>query len=321
MKTRVIPAQPTFLGRLGAGVSHFVSAPASPRPLAVFRIGIAAVLLLQALAVAATLTELYGEKGIIPWTLGEASAPEGMPRVRWVAQLLRPYGVSADTCLRGVFLAHVAGLAALLVGWHTRLAAVLAWLTHLALTVSGNASIYGVDQFAVIALFYCVCLPVGQALSADRLANRATGEPSAGARLGLRLLQLHLCVVYLASGIEKAAGEEWWNGEAIWRAVNWPLMELVPVGWLAYVPWLARLICWGTLLVEVGYPLFMWLPRTRKWWVAATVGLHLGIAVMLGLVFFAAVMIVLTVSAFAISAEPPKRPAAQGRSVRPPRAA
>jgi hypothetical protein len=300
-----------LLGRLRSAAVGFVSAPASARPLAVFRIGVAAVLLLQALAVGGKLTELYGERGIIQWSVADDLAPEGMPRVRWLADLLGPYGISADACLRGVFLAYVAGLAALLVGWHTRPAAVLAWLTHLALTASGSAATYGVDQFAVIALFYCVCMPVGDAASADRCAGRTSGAPSAEARLSLRVLQFHLGVVYLSSGLEKATGEQWRNGEAIWRAVNSPAMEWFDFGWLAHLPWLAVLVCWGTLVVEIGYPLFMAWPRTRKLWVLATVGLHLGIALTMGLLSFSAMMIVLTVAAFGVSPRPlPVRSAA-----------
>jgi hypothetical protein len=311
MSTCPMSSKPTLLGRLGATATAFVSAPASPLPLAVLRIGLAAVLLLQALSIAGKLSELYGEQGIIQWSIVHTLSAEGMPRIAWIAEALAPYGVSADDCVRGVFLVQVASLACLLIGWHTHLAALLAWLTHLAMTVSGNASIYGVDQFAIIGLFYCVCLPVGEVLSADRTAGRTSGEPSAAARLGLRLLQLHLCVVYLSSGIEKASGEQWWNGEAIWRALQWPDMAFFNFNWLAEVPWLALLICWGTLLVEIGYAFFIWPRWTRKLCLLATVGLHVGIAATMGLVFFSAVMIVFNVAAFGFSAEP--RPAAPAK--------
>ncbi len=304
------PNRPTTLGRLRAAAVSFVSAPASARPLAVLRIGLAAVLLIQALALGEKLLDLYGARGIIPWQVGEALTPPGVPRIAWVVGQLAPLGVSPDDCVRGVFLAYVAGLACLLVGWHTRLAALVAWLTHLALTVSGNASIYGVDQFANIALFYCVVMPVADAASADRLAGRTTGAPSSGARLALRVLQLHLCVVYLASGLEKAAGEQWWNGEAIWRAFIWPSMSVFDFTWLAEVPWVAKLACWGTLLVEIGYAFLVWPRATRRWMALATLGLHLGIAVTLGLVTFAALMMVLTTAAFLVSPEPRAVPAA-----------
>jgi hypothetical protein len=217
---------------------------------------------------------------------------------------LAPQGVSADACVRGVFLLYLAGLGGLLVGWHTRLSAQAAWLAHLALNTSGSTSIYGVDAFANIGLFYCVWMPVGHALSADVHAGRVSGAPSFGARLGLRVVQLHLCIVYFTAGAEKAVGEQWRNGEAVWLAVMQPALGQFDFTWLAGAPWVALLACWGTLVIELGYPVLVWPRRTRKVWAVATIGLHAGIAVFMGLVSFSAVMAVLTLAAFLVSAEP-----------------
>ena len=54
---------------------------------------------------------------------------------------------------------------------------------------SAGATIYGVDMFSQIALFYMVWMPVGATLSLDRAAGRETGEPTAIARLGIRVIQ------------------------------------------------------------------------------------------------------------------------------------
>jgi hypothetical protein len=286
----------------------FVSRPASPKPLAVLRIGLSAVLLAQAYSLAGNLIELFGNLGIIQWGITPLAGAPGVPRVGWLVDALAPCGVSDVTVVRGVFLAYVGSLACLLLGWHTRVAAVLAWLTHTMLKSSGNASVYGVDEFAHIALFYCMVMPVGHALSLDRLAGRVRGEPSAEARLGLRVLQLHLCVVYVSSGIHKAVGEQWWDGEAVWRSLTLPNLACLDVSWLADAPWVAMLACWATLLVEVGYPLLVWPRWWRKLGALAVVGLHLGIAVGMGLVSFAAVMIVLNVAAFLVRAEPAEEP-------------
>jgi hypothetical protein len=282
----------------------FVSRPASARPLAVLRIGLAAVLLAQAYSLAGSLIELYGSMGIVQWSVDPLAGSTGVPRISWLVDALAPYGVSDVVVVRGVFLTYVGSLACLLLGWRTRAAAVLVWLTHTALKTSGGANIYGVDEFAHIALFYCIWMPVGHALSLDRLAGRVRGEPTPGARLALRVLQLHLCVVYFSSGVHKAMGEQWWDGEAFWRAVMRPDFAQFDMGWVASVPELAMLVCWGTLLVEVGYPLLVWLKWTRTPGALATIGMHVGIAVALGLVSFAGVMIVLNVAGFLVSGEP-----------------
>lgn len=290
-----------------SGFSQFVSAPASARPLAVFRIGLAAVLLGQAIALMNSVFALYGPQGIVQWSVGAQLLNPGTPHLSWLVAMLEPLGLSPSAVVQGTFLVYVSALSALLIGWFTRPAAILACLTHLLLMTTGNASIYGVDMFAQISLFYCMWMPIGQVMSVDALAKGETEKPSSFARLSLRVLQIHLCVVYFSSGMDKAEGIQWWNGEAIWRSLMRPDLAQYDMTWLASVPWLAMLLCWATLVVELGYAVFVWPQRTRTLWALATIGLHAGIAVIMGLWSFSAVMIVLTGSAFLISAEPARQ--------------
>jgi hypothetical protein len=299
--------EPYLAARLASAATNFVAAPASARPLAVLRIGLSVVLLIQALAIAGQVQTLYGERGVAQWAVTDPTIPTGVPRVRWVAEVLAPFGLGADVAVRLTFLAYIAGLAYLALGWHTRVAAVIAWLGQVALNASGSATIYGVDQFAVIALFYCVWMPVGDALSVDRLLGRTSGAPSSAARVGLRLLQAHLCVVYLASGLDKASGSDWWNGEAMWRALASPDLSQFSFAWLPSVPWVALVGSWATLALEIGYAVLVWPRRTRTLWVLATIGMHVGIGLLMGLASFAMLMITLNVSAFLVSAEVPAR--------------
>jgi hypothetical protein len=279
-------------------------APATARPLAFLRMGTAAVLLTQAFALSGCLPDLYGSLGIVQRPVNDAIVNSVIPAIGRVADGLSPYGVSEDCCIRGVFLLYTASLAALLVGWRTRSSAAIAWLTHASIQVTAPTSTYGVDTFAHIALFYCMWMPVGRAASVDCLAGRVSGRPTSAARLALRVLQVHLCIVYFSSGVRKASGEQWWNGEAIWRAVMRSDLGRFDFSWLAAAPWVAMLVCWGTLLVEIGYAFFIWPRRTRKLWAWATIGLHAGIAVVMGLWSFSAMMIVLTAAAFLVSPEP-----------------
>lgn len=262
----------------------FVAAPASPRPLAAFRIGAAAVLLLQAAMIAPQLFLFFGTRGIVQKELMDLFASPLLPRVSWIS--------TSNTALLVCFAAYVAALHMLLVGWQTRFAAIAAWLLHLALKTSGNASAYGVFEFATIALFYCAVFPTA-----------ASGAPaSPWSRLALRVLQIHLCVVYLSSGIEKLTGVQWRNGEAVWRAVLRPSWEPFDLTWLAAHPWIPLLACWATLAIEIGYAFLVWPRATRKWIVLATIGMHAGIAVVLGLWSFSALMIVYNVGAFGFAA-------------------
>jgi hypothetical protein len=308
------PARVARWARLARWTRHsftkFVNEPASARPLAALRIGVAAVLLWQAFSLSGHLLDLFSDRGVVQWSILPFQPPRELPSIHAVAELLAPLKVTPDSAVRLVFFSYVASLVLLLLGFQTRLAAVVAWLTHMAIKTTGSTSIYGVDDFAHIALFYCVWLPVGAAWSLDR-QGKSSEEATPLARLGLRLLQLHLCIVYLSSGIEKATGEQWWNGEAMWRTLMRQDLGMIDASWLAQMPWLAATLCIGTLVVEIGYALMIWHRRTRPLWAAATIGLHAGIAVFMGLLTFGALMIVLNVAALVVPAAVP-----EGKGVR-----
>ena len=116
-------------------------------------------------------------------------------------------------------------------------------------------------------------------------------------------MQFHLCVIYLAAGLEKAMGRQWWNGEAIWQAVTQPAFSTLDLSCLAQHSWIPMLAGWGTLIVEIGYVFLIWPRRTRTPWCIATIGLHVGLGLFMGLVFFSSVMILLTSCLFLIPEE------------------
>lgn len=199
---------------------------------------------------------------------------------------------------------YVFSLILLLVGFTTRFAAVLAWFSHWTLMASGHTTNYGADQFAQIFLFYMIFMPMGETLSLDALFRGTAAVPSWQARLSLRVLQIHLSLVYIISGFEKAAGPQWWDGDTIWRALMLPIYAQYNFAWVAQVPWFAKVVGWGTLVLEIFYPLFIWIPKTRKTWIALTVAMHIGIAVFLGLWVFGAIMSIFTLTLFGVSPEP-----------------
>jgi hypothetical protein len=285
----------------------FWTAPVTPYPLAWFRIGLAGVLLVQALLLLGHVAELFGRQGIVDWTVMWERAVPGVPNLRSLELVLSHVGVPAAFGVRLTYALYVAGLFGLLVGYRTRWAAALSWLGHTLLISANPMSCYGVDVFAQIGLFYCVCFPVGQALSFDQAAAVSLGDAghTFGAWFGLRILQLHVCIIYTASGVEKATGDRWRSGEAIWRAImGAPAGSPIDCSFLADVPWLCKGLCWMTLLLEAGIVAFVWHSRLRRFWLWGIVGMHLGIALVLGLWTFSATMIVFDVAAFGLSAQP-----------------
>ncbi|MCY1035527.1 hypothetical protein OV207_29070 [Corallococcus sp. BB11-1] len=291
-------AATTWKSLAGQRLAAFVGAPSSPRPLGAFRIGVASLLLVQAWTLSGSLPELLGNRGLVPWSVNEPLASTVLPRVDVVAGALAPLGISQTAGIHGLALAYVLSLVGLLLGLRTRLSATVAWVLHTALLNSISFFAYGLETFAHISLFYCVVMPVGAAFSFDVSAGRTSSAPSAAATLSLRMLQVHLCIIYLSTGVEKMLGPIWRDGTALWDVLMQPQYGQFDFAWLASVPWMVKLATWGTLVVEVGYAVCIWPRRTRALWVLMTLGMHLGIAVMMGLWLFSAIMALFTFAAF-----------------------
>lgn len=295
--------------RVAAAVSAFFTAPASTKPLAVFRMGLATVLLAQAFSLLSDVSNLFGQEGLIRWEVTyNAQDPSPMawayPHLHWMSGFFGAAGLSHTAGLYLVFGTYIAALCMLLVGWKTRMACVATFVLQVFLSNTSPATVYGVDAFARVSLFYALWMPLGASYSFDAWLRRGENSATVTARIGLRLLQLHLGLMYLASGIEKGMGAQWWNGEAIWRAVTMPELAQYDMTWLADVPWLPVMLGWGTVILEVAYIALLCHHRTRIPAALAIISMHVGIALFMGLISFACLMIVLNTAAFLIPTEP-----------------
>jgi len=279
--------------------------PVSARPLAALRMGLSLLLLLHLVWLSNDLLSLHGSRGIIPWELTDLLRDPWVPGLPTLAKAFVPVGMSAHTAIIVLLSCYAGSLLSLALGFHARISAFVAWGLHLSVMTSGFASFYGVDQISNTFLFYLVLFPSGRAWAFD---SRREETIPVGC---LRVMQFHLCVIYLAAGLEKAMGIQWWNGEAIWQAVTQPVFSTFDLTWLARYSWIPMLAGWGTLVVEIGYVCFIWPRRTRKAWAVATVGLHLGLGMLMGLVFFSSVMILLTCSLFLTPERVPERAVAR----------
>jgi len=283
---------------------RFLLAPARATPFAALRIGLAAALLVQALQVAPMFLGFYHHGGLLRGPLMDAFATGHVPALGRLVPALAQGGARESLILTICGLLYVGSLVAMLVGWRTRVVTCAVWLLHWLFVALAPHTNYGVDAFANMFLFYLLWAPAGATLSLDHRAGRTSDRPREASRLLLRVMQIHLCAAYLFTGVEKASGEQWRSGEAIWRSLTTQGYAAFDFTWLAHYPRLVMLAGWSVLIVEIGYPLFIWPRRTRRLWIAAVVAMHAGIGIFMGLHVFAAVMIVLTVALFGVSAEP-----------------
>lgn len=205
-----------------------------------------------------------------------------------------------------LWIAHGLALvvfAMLTVGWHSRVVSVLAFIIAASYCNRSPASIFGLDQINCLLAMYLMVGPSGACYSVDRWLEKRRWrkehglepmppvEASVGANVGIRLIQLHMCVIYLFAGLGKLAGTTWWNGTAIWGSVANLEYQSIDATWLAAYPLLVNVLTHVTVVWEVSYPALVWPRLTRPLVVALAVPLHLGIAVFLGMITFGTVML------------------------------
>ena len=278
-------------------ISNLFFKAEAPETLGYFRIAVSAFALVQLFVLLPDWMWLYGPKGLLPWEISDVLNTSSTPSLLFVSNLLAPLHISPTVTVYLVTIIYLLSLTGLLLGFKTRMMAIAAWLMHLMLDTTGHFTAYGVETFLHIALFYCAVLPVGCRLAIDA-RKKQTLIPSYLITLSVRVIQLHLCIMYLACGIEKSMGTQWWNGEAIWMALQQDQFHKVDTGWMAQVPIVPKLLCWGTLLVETFYPVAIFYRKTKKIWLVSIMSMHAFIAVFLGLQLFGALMILLNLTVF-----------------------
>jgi len=221
-----------------------------------------------------------------------------VPRLGWLVALGEHLGLREETLLSVAWICLLAAGCSLLLGLACRFSAILAWFLHLCAAKSGGFLSYGVDNFMTIGLFYLMLSPLPDRYSLDwRLRAYRSKDPQFFG-FWRRVLQLHLCLIYFFSGLTKCLGSGWWDGSNLWRALIRPPFNIIPpeilVRWNYFLPVLGISIC----LIETGYPVFIWLKKTRMIWLICIFGMHIAIGFTMGMYLFALVMIILNAAAF-----------------------
>src|SRR5262249_49103608 len=151
---------------------------------------------------------------------------------------------------------------------------------------------------ATWALYLTATGASGQAVSLDRFLDRlraARAEvdrrrkdgawvvpggvplPTVSARLALRLIQLHLVLMYGVAGLATLQGAGWWGGMAAWGVVASGEFRRFDLTWLAAFPLLLNLMTHAGLALELAYPVLIWIRRLRPLLIGAMVLMHIGI--------------------------------------------
>jgi Vitamin K-dependent gamma-carboxylase len=267
--------------KLKARLRDFFFRPSSGEILSALRIVVGAMMLLKALFLLPHLEDLFGEYGYLQSRLMDAIGGEN------ISSWLIKNGFSGErfsVALHVYFVAHILSAFFFMLGYKTKLANVVLWFTQAALFRLGWESVYGIDSYCHNLTFLMIWLPVGRYWSLDYWGNQEK-EYSVDRTVGLRLLQIYLCITYIGAGYSKAVGYDWWH-EAMWEVLHLREFHHFNYFWMAEVPVVPKLLALSVLFFETFYFIGVWIPKIGKAWVLTIIGMHLGIAVTMGLVLF-----------------------------------
>jgi hypothetical protein len=192
----------------------------------------------------------------------------------------------------------------MILGIQTRITTIISCFTYIIFINSCTFSVYGVDQYLILYLFYLALIsifsPIQVNIGFDKGKDNKFEKSHWFSSFIFRMCQLTLAISYINAGIAKSLGNHWWTGESVWRVVNQPNYQQVDVSFLGAFPIVFYIAGWLTLFVEIFYPFAILSRKTRLTWILLVVLMHLGIGVFMGLWFFATVLIILNVCFFVL---------------------
>ncbi|MBI3840249.1 MAG: HTTM domain-containing protein [Planctomycetia bacterium] len=288
---RLISMVRSWAAEVVAGWNRFWFEPADPATLGLIRICAGAMLFYTHLIWSLDLASFFGAHG---WLAPEAVRLLQKDTYAWSYL----WWLDSPASLWAAHIGALVVFALLTVGLFSRVASVLALVATLAYVNRVPGALFGLDQINVMLAMYLAVGPCGAAFSLDRwLESRKAGpslaiQPRWSANLAIRLIQVHMCVIYLFAGTAKLTGPAWWDGTALWMALGNLEYQSLDMTWMADWPRLINLMTHVTVFWEIFYCALIWPRLTRPVMLLLAIPLHLGIAICLGMVTFGLVMLV-----------------------------
>jgi predicted DCC family thiol-disulfide oxidoreductase YuxK len=201
-------------------------------------------------------------------------------------------------------------------GWRTRISSLLFCFVVVALENRSPLITDGGDNVLVLMSLYLCFARCGRHWSLDaRRAARPQGPSPAGTRPrpawreelaaareqmanvlhngAVLVIAAQVCVIYGTAGLYKVQGSMWQDGSALGFILRlhwfqpWPGLD----SWLLGHALFLALAAYLTVFVQVAFPFAVFSPKLKYPSLVVLAGMHLSIAVLLGLPFFSLIML------------------------------
>jgi hypothetical protein len=186
---------------------------------------------------------------------------------------------------------------AFVAGWRFRVTGPAFAVAFLTLTTYRNAwgQVFHTENLVVLHLLVLGCTRSADVWSLDERAGRRRAPPDAGYGWPIRLMGILLVAAYVVAGVTKLrlGGWAWFDGDVLRSQVAYDNLRKIVVGdtsspfagpvldhGVLFAP-----MAWLTLVVELGAPVALLGGRWRDVWVGAAWLFHVGILVLMAIVF------------------------------------
>ncbi|PTH87087.1 HTTM domain-containing protein [Streptomyces sp. A244] len=300
-----------WLGDRIQAVWHLLTGrPVSLYAASVLRIGYGLLYLVFLLREFPHRDEIWGPGS--PWT--PALAQELFEQTGWVSFLaLSDNRAYFELC----YVLALVTSALFMLGWRTRLVSVLFAAVVTSFHARAIFMTDGGDNLVLLMALYLVLTASGRRWSLDARRNRRKPAPAGSApqpmgnplarqlrdsrttlvtalhNCGMFLIAAQVCLLYGSAGLYKVQGSTWGSGTALHYALNLELFRPWPVlsHFVAEHTLLIAAAGYLTVLLQVAFP-FVLFGRLKYPVLTMLLGMHIGIAVLMGLPLFSGAMIV-----------------------------
>ena len=224
----------------------------------------------------------------------------------WPAVLHVMFIHSSGHVFDAVYIATIFVGLLLMVGFCTRASTVMALFLWMSLYVSNPFVGSGGDAVLRMVLLYMCFVDSGSHWSVDEWLSRRRGKIvrrmplwlSATAHNAALVLIIHQVVmVYVASALWKVQSPLWTGGTAVY----YPLQTEAYSPWLDYIHlltdhgWIVAMASYTAIGVQLLVPVLLMYRPTRFFALITLTGMHLGIGILMGILYFSLVMIAVDV--------------------------
>ncbi len=271
-----------------------------PSFLVFFRISIGAVLMVHFLSFWEDFDLLYGIDSIIPVEIHNAFYNYKVFSYHNIEIFLSSYFKNPSYIFK---YSYIALLSFIIIGFFSRICALILLFMQVSFVKTASLFFYGADFFSSMSLFYIIIFPSSHYFSVQQkfFPKTLIGFPVRSLSISKRIIQVHLCIAYFFSGFDKILGFNWWNGESVWKSLNLPnFTHFIHIP--AFINQNFNIVYitagWMIIAVEILYPVFININKTRKIWLTITILMHIGIIISFNLFFFSAIMIVWNLTSY-----------------------